>query len=120
MSYVTSFPDGIKIDSKIVETPSADTAITAAGGITVTKPVMRIVGDGGPINITSDPQIVAGVDGQRVLLQGTSDVNTVTLDDGTGLALSGGVSFTIGQNDIIEFIYDSGESLWIEIGRSDN
>ncbi|GEM_PF-1764531 len=101
-------------------TPSATTNITAAGGITVTKGIMRIQGNGGAIDITADPQVVAGQDGQLVVLQGDSNTNTVKLDNGTGLQLAGGVSFTLGKGDIIEFTYDSGDTLWYEIRRSDN
>jgi len=100
--------------------PSSDTSITAGGGITITKAIQRIVGAGGAVDITADPQIVDGSDGQIVIIQGTSDTNLVKLDDGTGLALSGGVSFTLGNNDIISLMYDSGESEWIELYRSNN
>jgi len=99
---------------------STDTAITAAGGITVTKGVMRVLGNGGAVDITANPQIVAGTDGQRVIIQGTNDTNTVKIDDGTGVVLTSGVSFVVGKNDIIEFMYDSGESAWIELRRADN
>uniref|UniRef100_A0A6M3X5M2 Uncharacterized protein n=1 Tax=viral metagenome TaxID=1070528 RepID=A0A6M3X5M2_9ZZZZ len=104
------------IKEKLVYTPSSDTAITAAGGITVTKAIMRIVGDGAAIDITADPQIVAGTDGQIVILQGTSDANTVTLDDGTGLALS--AQCVLANQDTITLIYDAGDSEWIETSRT--
>jgi len=108
------------VSNRLIYTPSADTSITAAGGITVTNALMRIQGDGGAIDITADPQIVAGTsDGQIVVLQGVSDANTVTLDDGTGLALAGGVSFVIGNNDNIGMMWDSGESEWLENNRAD-
>ena len=74
------------IKKQLVYTPSSDTAITAAGGITVTKAIMRVAGNGGAIDITADPQIAAGTDGQVVIIQGTHDTNTITLDDGAGLA----------------------------------
>ena len=110
-------PIGIS-ESVIIASQIAE--ITAAGGITVTHRDMRIVGSGGAVNITADPQIAAGKDRQRVQIQGTDDVNTVQLDDGTGLQLEGGVSCILGKNDIIELFYDIVESAWIEISRSDN
>ena len=81
-----------------------------------TKGIMRVAGSGGPVDITANPQIVAGVDGQVVIIQGTNDTNTVQLDDGDGLSLS--ASIVLGQNDNITLMYDSGESLWIETSRT--
>ena len=99
-----------------VYTPSSDTAITAAGGITVTNRIMRVAGSGGAIDITANPQIVAGTDGEIVIIQGTHDTNTVKLDDGTGLALN--ASITLAAQDNISLMYDSGDSEWIETGRT--
>lgn len=104
------------VKEQLVYTPSSDTAITAAGGITVTKAIMRIAGDGGAIDITANPQIAAGTDGQIVIIQGTSDVNTVTLDDGTGLALS--AQCVLAAQDNITLMYDSGDAEWIETSRT--
>ena len=104
------------IKEQLVYTPSSDTAITAAGGITVTKAIMRVAGNGGAIDITADPQIVAGTDGQVVIIQGTHDTNTVTLDDGTGLALS--AQCVLAAQDNITLMYDSGDSEWIETSRT--
>lgn len=94
--------------------------IVAATGITVTKKIMRIQGSGGAVNISANPQIVDGVDGQTIILQGDSDANTVQLDDGTGLQLAGAASFTMGKGDIIGLTYDEGDDLWIECFRSNN
>lgn len=99
---------------------SDTTAITAAGGITVTNRVMRIQGSGGAIDITANPQIADSTDGFIVILQGDSDTNTVKLEDGTGLALAGAVSFTMGKGDVIQLTYDLGDDIYYECYRSDN
>ncbi|GAH11358.1 unnamed protein product, partial [marine sediment metagenome] len=65
-------------------------------------------------------QIVAGSDGQMVILQGDNNTNTVQLDDGTGLALALTASFIMGKGDTMQLIYDAGDSLWYEVTRSDN
>ena len=96
--------------------PSSDTNITAAGGITVTNLIMRVQGNGGAIDITADPQIAAGIDGQMVTLFGASDANTLTLDNGTGLALS--AQMVLSKLDNITLVYDSGENVWIETNRT--
>lgn len=112
--------ENIMIGKNTIFTPSATVDITAAGGLTVTNTNMRIQGDSGEIDITADPQIADGEDGQMVIIQGDNDTNTVTFDDGTGLALEGGISTTMGKGDILQLIYDLGDDLWYEVSRSNN
>jgi len=125
-----------------VESPTVF-SITAAGGITASHSTdsvssrsvtleigvsinfgssyyMKIVGSGGAINITADPQIVVGQAGDILTLQGTNDTNTVLLEDGTGVELVGGVSFTIGNNDVITLVYDNTKTKWVEVSRTEN
>jgi hypothetical protein len=118
----TTLPNaGVDIKATFAFEPSAATDITVGGGITVTRGVMRIAGSAGAVDITVDPQIVAGIaDGQLVVLQGTSNTNTVKLDNGTGLKLSGAVSFTMGNGDMMSLMYDQGNAVWVEISRTDN
>jgi len=95
-------------------TVSETVTITAAGGLTVTHEIMRIVSDGGDVNVTADPQISIGNrDGQQLIIQGTSDTDRVIFDDGTGLSMS--ASVTLGENGTLVFRWDSGESLWVMI-----
>jgi hypothetical protein len=109
------------ISGKTVLTPPAVFSVTAGTGInSVSSTFLRIAGNGGAVNITADPQIVAGTAGQRLVLMGTSNANTVRFDDGTGLSLAGAVFFTMGNTDILELIYDAGSATWVEIGRSNN
>src|SRR4051812_46392102 len=67
--------------------------ITAAGGVTpagATHEIIFIAGSGGAIDVTKDPQIAVGtVVGQLLEPYGTSGVNTVLLEDATGLLLNG-------------------------------
>ena len=109
-----------EFDERIIFTPLVTKDITAIGGITAAKILIRVQGSGGAVDITANPQITDGIDGQIILLQGDSDTNTVKFDDGTGLQLAGAVSFTMGKGDILQLVYDSGDDLWIEITRSDN
>ena len=113
----------MEVGGSTIYTPSANNAVSAASGVTsamLAKRIIRVYGNGGPIDITANPQIAAGSDGQIILLEGKSDTNTLKFDTGTGLALSGGVSFTMGAGDTLQLMYDSGTSLWYEISRSDN
>ena len=90
--------------------------VVAGTGITAAKlsPFMWIANSGN-IDITADPQITGGQDGQRIVLF-NGENNNFTLDDGTGLNLTG--QFVMGQGDSIELIYFNGN--WIELTRSDN
>ena len=82
--------------------------------INANNTIIRIVSSGGPVNLGATPQIATGTDGQILTIIGTSDSNMVTLEDTNGLALCGGVSFTLGNNDNISFIYLGSE--WLERG----
>ena len=86
---------------------------------------MRIQGSGGAVTVTATPNIADGIDGQILILQGISDTNLLTLQDAgnlanSGLQLSGGIDFTLGQGDTINLIYDAGDDTWYEVSRSDN
>jgi hypothetical protein len=82
---------------------------------------MRIQGSPGAVDITANPQIAAGTDGEILILIGQSNTNTVQLhDDGTGLQLNGGTAFTMGQYDTIQFVYEAASGNWIEMRRSNN
>lgn len=115
----TLFMDGTQfgVDGEMVYPPSGDTSIVAGTGIvSIINTIVRVAGSGGAVDITANPQIEAGADGQILIVQGTNDTNTVTLDDGTGLALCGGVSMVLAKNDNISLMYDLGESEWLEWG----
>lgn len=75
---------------------------------------------GAAVDITANPQIAAGRDGQVIIIMGGNAVNTLTLDHGTGLSLAGGVSFVLASRDMIMLMYSTNQVLWIEISRSNN
>ncbi len=99
--------------------PSGVTSVTAGGGLTVTNSVMKVKASAGTVDFTANPQIVAGVDGQVVIIVGQSSTNTVKFDDNNGLDLSAGLSFTLGNGDTLTLMYNSTFSKWLEISRSD-
>lgn len=107
----------LRITQDRIMEPSAATNITAASGITPTAPLMRVQGNGGAITVTANPQIVAGIDGQVLIVEGNDDTNTVTLADGTGLHLHSG-AFTLGAHDTIVLVYDANQSEWQEQSRN--
>ena len=107
--------ENVTITGPLVFEPDA-VSVTAAGGITVTATHMRVSGDGGPIDITANPQIAAGTDGQFLLIEGGSDTDTVKLDNGDGLHLHGG-SYTLRNHDHILMSYDTATGEWQEVAR---
>jgi len=94
-------------------------AIVAGTGIafvgTKARQLWIVQGSGGAVDISANPQISTGAfEGQELLIQGTSNANTVKLDQGTGLTLNG--SITLGANDMIYLIYNN--STWVEVSRN--
>lgn len=103
----------------ITGTRAAPSSIVAGTGIAFTgtfaENIWFIQGSGGAVNITANPQIVAGTNvGQRLTLIGRSDTNTVQFDDGTGLSING--SCILGEDQVLKLMWDG--TNWIEIGRT--
>ncbi|MDD4736449.1 MAG: hypothetical protein PHP44_10145 [Kiritimatiellae bacterium] len=105
------------LNSKLITAPSGSTVeILAAAGITdISRAYMQIRGNGGSVDISANPQIVAGTAGQILTIQGMSDANWVKFDDGNGLKLESGVSFTLKNGYLIQFIFDGTD--WRETYR---
>ena len=100
-------------------TRASPSLITAAGGIafsgTFAENTWFIAGSGGPIDITVNPQITAGINlGQRLRLIGRHATNSVKFDDGTGLSLNG--SAILAENEVLSLMWDG--TSWLEISRS--
>lgn len=87
--------------------------VSSAGNINnISTAVLKVAGRGAAIDITSNPQIAAGTDGQIIELHGTSDTNTLKIDTGTGVLLST-ASYTLGNNDVLILRYINGA--WKEV-----
>lgn len=72
------------------------------------------------VDITSNPQIEYGFDGQVITVAGSDNTRTVQLDNGDGLKLANGTSFILGEDDVITFHFNGNKKLWIEHTRSNN
>jgi hypothetical protein len=104
---------------KLIMTPSGETQIVAGTGITAThtqRAYLKVRSDGGAIDVTANPQIAAGTAGQMLTLQGTSDVNSLRLQNGNGLVMANATAFTIKEGHLIQFIFDG--TLWRETFRT--
>ena len=95
-------------------------AQTPAGSATlvVSASILRVSGSGGAVTLDTTTPIANGeFDGQLLILTGTSDANTVTIQStGTNMDMNGDVILTNG--DSIEFWWDNTNTLWRERGRS--
>ncbi len=91
--------------------------VTAAGGITPhgnQSEFQYIHGSPGAVIVTANPQIAAGTaHGQLLRLIGRDNTNTVKFTNGNGLSLNG--DFLMGEDDIIEFFWDTFN--WVETLR---
>lgn len=103
----------LKHNGGVVYPPVNTGNITASVGITeaMLSADSRYNGDS-PVNITASVQIAPGDDGQVMSITGTSDTNTLTLDNGNGLVLSGTV--VLGLNDVIYLKYVATSSAWVQ------
>ena len=72
---------------------------------------MHIVSDGGAVDISASPQIVAGLQGDVLTLYGTSDTNTIQLDDAAGVHLINDYSMVLKDGDSITLVYNASGSM---------
>ena len=80
-------------------TPLNTGNIVAGTGITAMLSKVMYYNGASAIDISASPQIVDGTTGQIIKIVGSSDANTLTLDDGDGLALS--CTVCLGMRDVI-------------------
>ncbi len=101
---------------------SVDTLSVATGARidNVSTGVLIVTGRGGSQDISINPQILAGTNGQVLELIGGSDTNTLKIDDGNGVVTAGAASRTIGLGDVLRLRYISSVSAWVELSWSDN
>lgn len=94
-----------------VQTITNDSAISSGSGYVL------VVGSGAVVLDTS-PAIANGTtSGQHLILQGTSNTNTVTIADNCNCRLNNNQSFTMGDGDIIGFVWDTTFADWLELFR---
>jgi hypothetical protein len=78
------------------------------------------------LTMTSTPTISAGLtDGERIIIRGSDNTNTITLQSesnlaGSNLYMEGGFNCVLGQNDWIQFRWNAITSTWDELTRSLN
>lgn len=115
---------GIRYDTSVAFKPATLQTLSAGTAITATRSKARVAGNGGAVTLTSAPTIADGIDGQIIYIQGTSDSNTVALQDQGTLASSnlqlGAASRTLGAGDILVLMFDTTDSVWYEVSFANN
>ena len=101
-------------------TPSGVQSLANDGTIECNAAYIRVIATTtGEAILDNEPAIKDGIaDGQRMLVEGTSNTQLVTIADSYNCQLTGGESATLGQDDTIDFVWNSGRSYWLEISRS--
>lgn len=100
-------------------------AVTAGGGVVLSSIVYSnfawVAGSGGAVTVTKTPSITVGAaDGQVLHVIGTSNTNTVKLQDQANLASSGlslNGNWTGSKDSVLNLHWDATQSLWIEDSR---
>jgi hypothetical protein len=86
------------------------------GHISNAKMTALISGNGGAVTLDTDPAIDNGsVDGQLLILQGTSDTNTVTIADNCNLQTPGGTSLLFKKGTTLICRWSSADSDWYPV-----
>lgn len=111
--------------AELAYTPSGLQTLAAGSAIVANATRLRVAGSGGAVTITATPTIADGAnDGQIIYLFGTSDANSVTVQDngtlvGSNLEL-GAATRLLGNGDILVLMFDSTNSLWYEVSFANN
>ena len=99
--------------------PAVTATLGASDAVPASSLTARVSGDGGPVDLTSNPQVAAGTyDGQQLWVVGGHATNTVQLDDGDCLLLAGGASAVLGEGSALLLMWDAPNSRWIELTRT--
>ena len=99
------------------QTLAAGDTITIGSADRKTIRTKGVSGSGGPVTLTSDPQITAGAASQVLELYGTSATDTVTLVAGAGLQLCGSdETLVLSTEKGAQFQYDTTAALWEQRG----
>jgi hypothetical protein len=108
---------GIRNAATTVYTPTLQAVTSAATTIAPVATVVRVTSNA-TINLTDDPQISDGQDGQLLIIF-LSGSNSLQFDNGAGLILAGAAACNLNAaGDNIQLMYSSTIGDWFEIGRS--
>ena len=113
----------VRVNSDTTSVPSVSAQqiqyITAGGGIVMSnQPWIMVSGSNSAIDISANPQVQLGNQGQVIAIQCVG--SNVTLDNGDGLSLMAGRSFVMISGSIINLVCNRTDNLWVETSRVKN
>lgn len=96
---------------------STTSVLAGAATLTQTHPLHRVSGSGGAVTLSGTTAIANGtIDGQWLILVGDHATNTVTIQNGANVQLTGG-DVTLNQFEAITLEWNSTQGDWQEISR---
>ncbi|MEK7524651.1 MAG: hypothetical protein AAB588_06535 [Patescibacteria group bacterium] len=128
----TSWDRAINVASPVVinsqlmvyDNGAVPTKMAANGAIAITRSYIRVCGSNNgtscnvAVTLANNPAVTEGVlGGQVLIIEGTDDTNTVTVNDGVNTQL-GAASRALGQNDTLTLIYNGAD--WLEVAFVNN
>ena len=97
-------------------------SLSVGTAIVANAPVVRVVGNGGAVDLTCAPTVADGVDGQVLEIWGTDNTYTVTVSDAgrlTGCNLQlGEQTRVLGLYDCLRLRFNRATGYWLETGFS--
>ena len=91
---------------------TVQTGLDGTTTIPLTSLYIKLESNGGDVSANGNPRIAAGrTSGDILILEGTSDVNKLIFANGNGLSMS--ASVTLGDKDILAFIWNNTLNEWI-------
>jgi len=103
------------ITGALIFSPSSLLAVTGTT-LPVSKGYHMVSGIDGNVSLSASPQIAAGSGGQLLILAGTDDDKNVIINNGSGVHVH--AIATLGEHDVIKFIYDDADAEWVELSRN--
>ena len=85
--------------------------------------VIPVAGSGGAVTLTSTPTIANGDPWQVILIVGTDNTNTVTIQDNSAIASNvdlGGANVTLGNTDYLALIFNDLNTEWERLFSTNN
>lgn len=112
------------LTGKFALPPSSLQTLGAANVVLSNAAKIRVVSNGGVVAMVSTPTFAPGtVDGQELLVQGTSDTDAVVFQSNGTLAGSavrlGANTRQLGKGDTLRLTWDSTEAQWFETSYTD-
>jgi len=97
--------------------PKTDTSLAQAATLTPSQTCHRVSGTPGAVTLSTTTPIAAGSkEGQYLLLIGTNNTNTVTIEDSGTVDQNGDITLGLGQ--AIAYRWSASRALWEELTRN--